>query len=97
MGGCQMRPGELSDEQFNVSAIAGELGMSRSSLFSKIKSLTGSSPQKFVADYRLDRAMEQLRTHEWNVSEVAYKVGFATLNGFSRAFKAKFGVSPSKI
>lgn len=87
----------LGDEQFNVTSIAIELHMSRSSLFSKLKVLTGESPRTFLTNYRLNRAMELLKTHEYNVSEVAYRVGFDSLNGLSRAFKNKFGVSPSSI
>ena len=51
----------------------------------------------FLTNYRLNRAMELLRAHELNVSEVAYKVGFGTLTGFSRAFKNKFGIPPSAV
>jgi len=87
----------ISDESFNVTAIAQTLGMSRGSLFSKFKTLTGKSPQQFLGDYRLNKAKELLQTHEYNISEVAYKVGFSTLNSLSRAFKNKFGVPPSSI
>ncbi len=87
----------LSDESFGVTALAEELGMSRTSVFSKIKSLMGMSPQAFLNNYRLNKAMELLKAHEMNISEVAYKVGFSTLTGFSRSFKNKFGVPPSTI
>lgn len=87
----------LSEEDFNVSTLAAMMGMSRSGLFSKVKDLTGQSPQEFLINYRLSRARELLKTHEYNISEVAYKVGFSTLNGLSRAFKNKYGVPPSSV
>ena len=87
----------LSEEDFNVTTLALELGMSRTSLFSKTKSLLGESPQAFLTGFRLNRAMELLRQGDLNVSEVAYKVGFSTLTGFSRSFKNQFGVPPSNI
>ena len=87
----------ISEEDFNVSSLAGMMGVSRSGLFSKVKALTGQSPQEFLTGYRLARARELLLTHELNISEVAYKVGFSTLNGLSRAFKNKYGVPPSAI
>ena len=74
-----------------------EMGMSRSSLFSKVKSLTGQSPQEFLINYRLNKAKDLLKTRKYNISEVGYLVGFSTLNGFSRAFKNKFGVPPSSF
>jgi AraC-like DNA-binding protein len=74
-----------------------EIGMSRTSLFSKIKALYGTSLQTWITDYRLNKTMELLRTREYNVSEVSYKVGFSTLTGFSRSFKNKFGFPPSAV
>lgn len=87
----------ISDEDFNVTVLSMEMGMSRTNIFSKLKALVGQSPQTFLTNYRLNRAMELLKTREYNVSEVAYKVGFSTLTGFSRSFKNKFGVPPSSI
>ena len=87
----------LADEEFNVTAMSKEFGMSRTSLFSKIKALYGVSPQTWITDYRLNKAIELLKTHEFNVSEVSYKVGFSTLTGFSRSFKNKFGFPPSAV
>ena len=87
----------ITDEEFNVTLMAQEMNISRTSLFTKMKTLYGISPITFMSDYRLNRAMELLKSGEHNVSEVAYMVGFATLTGFSRAFKNKFGVPPSSI
>lgn len=87
----------LSEEDFNVTTLSLEMGLSRTSLFSKLKALVGESPQSFLTSYRLNRAMELLKSREYNVSEVSYKVGFGTLTGFSRSFKNKFGISPSSV
>ena len=87
----------IADENFNVTAMALELGMSRTSLFSKLKTLLGQSPQAFLMGYRLNRAKELLKEGDLNVSEVAYRVGFSTLTGFSRSFKNKFGIPPSAV
>ena len=87
----------IDDETFGVIGLSMEMGMSRTSIFSKIKALTGQSPQAFLTNYRLNRAMELLKTRDFNISEVAYKVGFATLTGFSRSFKNKFGIPPSAV
>ena len=46
----------LSDEEYNVLSLAREIGISRSSLYSKIKLMTGKSPQIFFSEYRLNRA-----------------------------------------
>ena len=93
----QLMDEQLSNETFNISDLAKDLGMSRSSFYLRIKTLTGQSPQSLLNSYRLDKAMALLRTHEFNVSEVCYRVGFATRSGFSRSFKSKFGIAPSEV
>ncbi len=93
----QLLDSHLSDETYNVLSLAQELGISRSGLYSKIKLLTGNSPQAFFIDYRLNRALDYLKSGEFTVSEVSYKVGFSSLAGFSRSFKKRFGYSPSKV
>lgn len=87
----------LAEEDFNVTTLSLELGMSRTSLFSKTKALLGQSPQTYLLNCRLNKAKELLKEGELNISEVAYRVGFATLTGFSRSFKNKFGIPPSEI
>lgn len=87
----------LSEEDFNVTTLSLELGMSRTSLFSKTKVLLGQSPQSYLLNCRLNKAKELLKEGELNISEVAYRVGFATLTGFSRSFKNKFGIPPSEV
>ncbi len=87
----------LSDEDFNVSSCATELGISRTGFYTKVKALIGEAPQTFLVEYRLNKAMELLKKGELNVSEVCYSVGFKSTSGFSRSFKKKFGVPPSEI
>jgi AraC-like DNA-binding protein len=50
-----------------------------------------------VVGYRLNKAMELLKKGEMNVTEVSYAVGFASLAGFSRSFKNRFGIPPSAV
>lgn len=87
----------VSDENFNVTVMTKELGMSRTALFSKIKNVYGISPQTYVTNYRLSKAAELLKAKEHNVSEISEMVGFATITGFSRSFKNRFGMSPSAM
>lgn len=87
----------LDNEDFNIGSIAGELNISYSCFYSKIRTLTGESPKSFLGTYRLNRAMELLKTRQYTVSEVCYKVGFGSLSGFSRSFRKKFGIPPSDV
>ena len=61
-----------------------------------MKALTNKSVSDFVRDYRLDKAMIMLKNRTGNVGEVASNVGFGSESYFSRAFKERFGISPSQ-
>ena len=87
----------LADSDFSVTDLCAEMGMSRTSVYNKIRSITGQSVNEFIRIVRLNKAKELLSSGLYNVSEVAYMVGFADPKYFSTCFKKQFGVSPSKF
>ncbi|QTH40162.1 helix-turn-helix domain-containing protein [Cohnella sp. LGH] len=56
---------------------------------------TGLRPIDYVIHYRMERARELLGEGNYLVRDVAVSVGYANPLYFSRAFKKKFGVSPT--
>ncbi|MCM3291413.1 AraC family transcriptional regulator [Paenibacillus sp. MER 180] len=56
---------------------------------------TGYRPIDYAIHYRMERACELLTIGSFSVSDIAASVGYANPLYFSRAFKKKFGVSPS--
>ena len=56
----------------------------------------GRSPQDYYVELRLDRARNLLRNSHERVGTVAYMCGFPALESMSRAYKARYGVSPSQ-
>ncbi len=84
-----------TDKDFTLLLLCKELSLSRSQLFRKLKALTGESPSVYIKNYRLQKAKHLLETTEFNVSEVAWKTGFASLAHFSRSFQQAFGFAPS--
>jgi len=87
----------LSDSDFSISDLCSDLAMSRTSVYNKIKSLTGQSLNEFIRIMRLNRSKELLQSRRYNISEVAYMVGFSDPKYFSTCFKKQFGISPSKL
>ena len=87
----------LDDETVGVQEMARETGMSYSSLYAKLKGLTGQTPQAFMMHYRMNIALELLQSGDLNVSEVAYRVGSSSPSTFSREFKKHFGYPPSQV
>lgn len=87
----------LDDEEFGIAELCRALSMSRSQLYRKFTALTNTTVSKYMRSYRLQRAMELLKKSDLNVSQVMLEVGFTNLSYFSRCFKEKFSVSPSKV
>lgn len=85
----------MSDEEFDVDKLCGKLYMGRSTLFRKVKALTGETPNQFIMSYRLERGAQLLRENFGNVTEVAFAVGFSSSTYFATCFKEKFGQAPS--
>jgi AraC-like DNA-binding protein len=69
--------------------------MSRSQIHRKIKALTNLSTSIFIRKIRLYKAKELLRTTDFNISEIAYEVGFKDPNYFTHAFVEEFDITPS--
>jgi signal transduction histidine kinase/ligand-binding sensor domain-containing protein/DNA-binding NarL/FixJ family response regulator len=86
---------EMGNYDFKVDDFATQLAVSRSLLFTKLKALTGMTPNNFVKSIRLKRAAQLLESGQLNVSQVAYEVGFKDPKYFRKCFKVQFDKSPS--
>jgi AraC-like DNA-binding protein len=87
----------LSDENFGVSELAREAGMSRSNLLRKIQKQANLSVSQFIRQVRLKKAMEMLREESLNVSEVSYQVGFSSTSYFIKCFRERYGFPPGEV
>ena len=85
----------LSNSDFTIDRLCREMAMSRTLFYSRLKSLTGESPQEFIRLIRLQKAAEMLKNGK-SVSEAAADCGFVNPKYFSSLFKQHFGVQPSK-
>lgn len=86
----------LHDPTFGVEALAELSAIGRTGLFRRLKEETEESPSALLREARLQRAAELLDQRAGSVSEVAYAVGFNSVDGFTRAFTARFGQRPSE-
>lgn len=87
----------LSEHDFNMELLAEKLAMSHSSLYKKIKSITGLSLIGFVNDYKIHRAVLMFRQGEYNVSSVCERCGFKDEKNFRELFKRKTGITPKQF
>ena len=86
----------LDNTSLSVEMMSDKLGMSRVNLYKRMLSVTGSTPSEFIRTIRLRHAAALLREGKFNVSEVAYKVGFNNPRYFSKYFAEEYGVMPSQ-
>ncbi len=87
----------LDKEELCISHLCDGLALSRSQLYRRMKKITYLSPACYIQFYRLQKAKEMLQNTGMNVSEVVYRVGFASHSHFTRAFNNQFGINPSVL
>lgn len=86
----------LSNPAFSVDVFEKEIGMSHAALYRKFKTLMGKTPLDFIHEIRLKKAVELLSQGGYQVSEVAYMVGYSDPKYFSTVFKKYFGSNASE-
>lgn len=86
----------MSNPDFDVNSLAGELNVSRGQLYNKVKSLRGMTPVEYLRDLRLSKAASMLRNSNISIKETRYMVGMPDASNFNIRFKDKYGVSPSE-
>ena len=88
----------LDDNEFDRDAFAADMGASASTLYNKLRSLTGLNVSSFIRDIRMKEAKRLATTQpDLRISDLAYKVGFKDPKYFSTCFKKEFGIQPSEF
>jgi AraC-like DNA-binding protein len=86
----------ISVPNIDARIICEEIGMSRTVLYSKIKSLTGQSVHEFIKTIRLKRSVGLLLEGTMNISQIALEVGFNSHSYFHKCFLKHYGVGPKE-
>lgn len=84
----------ISGRDLNVEMLADCIGISRVHLHRRLKEITGLSARDFIKSIRMKQASYLLTVKKFNISEVAYAVGYSNPAHFSSSFKLFYGVSP---
>lgn len=87
----------IDNPNFNIDQLASALNISRSSLFTKIKEITGETPKDFIVKLKLKKSIELLRNDQnESISNIAFSVGFSDPSYFIKLFKAHYGITPGQ-
>ena len=88
----------LDDPDYDRDTFAADMGASTSTLYNKLRSLTGMNVSTFIRDIRMKEAYRIAKANpEMRVSELAYRVGFHDPKYFSTCFKKYFGIQPKEF
>ncbi|MBR1455844.1 MAG: helix-turn-helix transcriptional regulator, partial [Oscillospiraceae bacterium] len=83
-------------EDIRIRHIAQSAAVSESECLRCFRALIGSTPNRYLNQYRLRRAGQLLRGTELKVAEIAEACGFREMSYFARAFRLAYGVAPSE-
>lgn len=86
----------LDSSSLDVTFICKEIGMSRASLYNKLKALTDMGANDYINKFRMEKAITLITGTEMSFTEIAEKVGFTTSRYFSTAFKQYTGETPTQ-
>ncbi len=92
----QLIEDRLSSEKVDIGYLADNMFMSKSTLYRKMKALTGLSTNEYVRKIKMQYAERLLLEGRYSISEIAFKVGINSLVYFRQCFKEEFGVLPSE-
>ena len=85
----------MDKPDFSVEKLSSLMATSRPVLFRKFKAITDESPQQYINQIRLRRAVELLKQRQLTITEIGFECGFADPKYFSTVFKKHFGKTPS--
>lgn len=86
----------MTNPDFSVDFLAEKLAMSHSSLYKKLKQMTGMSLIEFVNDYKIFKAVQMFKEGQTCVERVAEQCGFGDVKNFRNLFKRKMQMTPKQ-
>lgn len=86
----------LDNAQMGIPFLYQELGVSRASLYNKLKALTGMGANDYITKLRIERAIFLLTNSKLSINEISEQTGFSTSRYFSTVFKQYTGYSPTQ-
>lgn len=88
---------KFSDPDLTIDSIAAELNVHRSTLMRTVRAVCGQTPQKYLTEFRMHKALALLQKPELSIKEAAAKAGFASANYFGKVFFHTYGRTPSDM
>lgn len=84
-------------EDMDMPFLTDKMCMSHSTLYRKVKGITGLTPNEFIRKIKLTRAVQLLKSENVAINEIPFLTGFNSISYFRRVFKKEFGITPSEF
>ena len=86
-----------ASKDYSLKQLALETGLSQAKLQEGFKLIYGRTVTDYIRHIRLETARDLIKNSDLNISEVVYTIGFSSRSYFSKIFKEKYDISPSKF
>jgi len=81
---------------WSAETLAKEVALSRSAFMERVAPLIGMPPIRYLTVSRLETAKRQLLESRMSIGQIAHAVGYESEEGFRRAFRREFEMSPAQ-
>lgn len=85
-----------SNPEMKIDNMVAASGLGRTSFYNKLKTLVNTSPVEFVIDFRMKKAKMFIESTGKTIAEIAYLTGYIDPHYFTRAFKTRYGETPTQ-
>lgn len=82
---------------WTVAELAKQVGMSRSVFSQRFGELVGTTPLRYLAEWRLQEAAILLQTSDVSMADVAAQIGYQSEPAFRKAFRKTIGETPGQV
>lgn len=88
----------LDNTQFDVNVFAQKMAVGRNMLFTKIKGMTGKTPNELIINVRLKKSVTLLKNRpDLSIAEISYEVGFSSPSYFIKCFRELYNHTPASF
>ena len=82
---------------WSIGALAAEAAMSKTVYAERFRQTLGTTPGKYLVDWRMHKARALLDRGDLTVKQVAWEVGYESETAFNRVFRERFGITPGRF
>ncbi|MDE6769149.1 MAG: AraC family transcriptional regulator, partial [Muribaculaceae bacterium] len=87
---------DADNDSGGITIVAQRLAMSHSSLYKKLKSITGLSVIEFSNAHKISLALKKMQEGNDRIHEISNECGFRDVKSFRQSFKTLMGMTPSQ-